>query len=63
MVILSIWYCLGFIFLQTSLEAEKQKGDDFERKYNEAQALSEERGQKLEDTEKKGRQLQESLTR
>ncbi|KAL5061150.1 hypothetical protein RYX36_032754 [Vicia faba] len=49
--------------LKTSLEAEKQKGGDFERKYNEAQALSEERGQKLEDTEKKARQLQESLTR
>lgn len=55
--------CLGFIFTQTSLESERQKADDFERKYNEAQACSEERGKKVEDMEKKGRQLQESLTR
>lgn len=48
---------------QTSLKSEKQKADDFERKYNEAQVCSEERGKKLEDTEKKTRQLQESLTR
>jgi myosin V len=46
-----------------SLESEKQKSDDFEKKYNEAQAYSEERSKKLEDTEKKARQLQESLTR
>jgi myosin-5 len=39
------------------------KADDFEKKYNEAQASSEERYKKLEDTEKKARQLQESLTR
>lgn len=51
------------MFTQTSLESEKQKAEDFERKYNESQALSEERGKKLEDTEKKVRQLQESLTR
>ncbi|RHN49424.1 putative myosin ATPase [Medicago truncatula] len=49
--------------LKTSLESEKQKSDDFEKKYNEAQAYSEERSKKLEDTEKKARQLQESLTR
>jgi len=49
-----------FFFSQTSLESEKQKADE---KYNEAQACSEERGKKLEDTEKKVRQLQESLTR
>ncbi|PNX89781.1 myosin-H heavy chain-like protein, partial [Trifolium pratense] len=36
---------------------------DFEKKYKEAQASSEERYKKLEDTEKKARQLQESLTR
>ncbi|WVY97844.1 hypothetical protein V8G54_029995 [Vigna mungo] len=45
--------------LKTSLESERQKADDFERKYNEAQACSEERGKKVEDMEKKGRQLQE----
>ena len=48
---------------QASLESEKQKTDDIEKKYNEVQASYEERGQKLEDTEKKVRQLQESLTR
>lgn len=48
---------------QSSLESEKQKADDFERKYNEAQVCSEERGKKLEETEKKIRQLQESLAR
>ena len=56
-------YFLCFIFTQTSLESEKERADDLERKYNEAQASSEERGKKLEETEKKLRQLQESLTR
>jgi len=55
--------CLGFNFTQTSLESEKQKADDYERKYNEAQVCSEEGGKKVEDMEKKGRLLQESLTR
>jgi len=55
--------CLGYIFTQTSLESEKLKADDFERKYNEAQACIDERGKRLEDMEKKGRHLQESLTR
>ncbi|XLU59703.1 hypothetical protein S245_018912, partial [Arachis hypogaea] len=47
----------------TSLETEKQKADEFEKKYNEIQASSEEKTHKLEDTEKKARQLQESLHR
>lgn len=48
---------------QTSLETEKQKSDEVERKYNEVLVSHEERGKKLEDTDKKVRQLQESLTR
>lgn len=51
------------MFTQTSLESEKQKANDFEGKYNDTQAFSEEQGKKLEDTEKKVRQLQEALTR
>lgn len=51
------------MFTQTSLESEKRKAEDFERKYSESQAFSEEQGKKLEDAEKKVRQLQESLTR
>ncbi|XP_045809003.1 myosin-9-like isoform X3 [Trifolium pratense] len=49
--------------LKTSLKLEKQKAKDFERKYNQAKISSEERGKRLEDTEKKLRQLQESMTR
>ncbi|XP_073223667.1 myosin-9-like isoform X2 [Cicer arietinum] len=49
--------------LKTSLKLEKQKAKEFERKYNEAKICSEERGKRLEDTEKKLRQLQESMTR
>ncbi|WJX12980.1 hypothetical protein P8452_03426 [Trifolium repens] len=49
--------------LKTSLMLEKQKAKDFERKYNQAKICSEERGKRLEDTEKKLRQLQESMTR
>ncbi|KAK2402813.1 Myosin family protein with Dil domain-containing protein [Trifolium repens] len=49
--------------LKTSLMLEKQKAKDFERKYNQAKICSEERGKRLEDTEKKLHQLQESMTR
>ncbi|AES61248.2 putative myosin ATPase [Medicago truncatula] len=49
--------------LKTSLKLEKLKCNSFERKYNEAKICSEERGKRLEDTEKKLRQLQESMTR
>lgn len=48
---------------QSSLESEKQKADDFEMKYKESQAYCEEKSKLLEDTEKKVRQLQESMTR
>lgn len=48
---------------QASLESEKQRADDCERKYNEAQTSGEERRKKLEETEKKVSQLQENLTR
>lgn len=51
------------IFAQTLLESERQKADDFEKKYNEAQASLEEMSKKFEDTEKKARQFQESMTR
>ncbi|WVY94150.1 hypothetical protein V8G54_033238 [Vigna mungo] len=47
----------------SSLESEKQKADDFEMKYKESQAYCEEKSKLLEDTEKKVRQLQESMTR
>ncbi|CAL5208434.1 unnamed protein product [Lathyrus oleraceus] len=49
--------------LKTSLKLEKQKAHHYERKYIEARICCEERGKRLEDTEKKLRQLQESMTR
>lgn len=49
--------------MQGSLDSERQRADGFERKYNEAQESSEDRRKKLEETEKKVHQLQESLTR
>ena len=45
------------------MESEKQRADDYETKYSEAQESSEERRKKLEETEKKASQLQESVTR
>ena len=48
---------------QASLDSEKQRADDCERKYNEAQTSGEERHKKLEETEKKVSQLQENMTR
>lgn len=54
---------VGFILMQSSLESERQRADDSERKYNETQESSEDRRKKLEETEKKVHQLQESLTR
>lgn len=48
---------------QTSLESEKKRADESESKYNEVQEISEEKGKKLEETEKKVQLLQESLTR
>ncbi|KVI07409.1 Dil domain-containing protein [Cynara cardunculus var. scolymus] len=48
--------------LKTSLESEKQHSADLEKKYAESQELNEERRKKLEDSEIKVQQLQESLT-
>lgn len=48
---------------QASLESEKLRADDFEKKYSEAQEANEERRKKLEATEGKVQQLQESLSR
>lgn len=60
-----IFVCDIFLSLssQTSLKLEKQKAHHYERKYIEARICCEERGKRLEDTEKKLRQLQESMTR
>lgn len=49
--------------LQASLQLEKQRADDSERKYTEEQQTSEERQKKLEETEGKVRNLQESVHR
>lgn len=46
---------------QVSLEQEKQNCDDWKRKYTEAQESGEESRRKLEETEKRVHQLQESL--
>lgn len=51
------------IYLQASLQAEKQRADDFEKKLAEAEESSEERRKKLEETERRVQQLQESLNR
>lgn len=48
---------------QASLESERQRADDSKRKYSEAEESSEERCKKLQETENKVHQLQESLTR
>jgi len=45
------------------LDYEKQRADDTQKKYSEVQEISEERRVKLEETEKKVQQLQESLQR
>lgn len=47
--------------VQVSLEQEKQNCDDWKQKYTEAQESGEESRRKLEETEKKVVQLQESL--
>ena len=49
--------------LKTSLMLEKLKSNNYERKYNEAKICCEERGKRLEDVERKLRQLQESMSR
>ncbi|RDY10834.1 Myosin-11, partial [Mucuna pruriens] len=49
--------------LKVMLQAEKQRGDEYERKYVEAQGSSEELRKKLAETEKRVYQLQDSLNR
>lgn len=49
--------------LQASLHSERERADEFERKYAAAVDSSEEKRQKLEETEKRVHQLQESLNR
>ncbi|XP_057964202.1 myosin-9 [Malania oleifera] len=49
--------------LMALLRSEKQRADYFERKYAEAQRSSEDRHEKLEETERRVHQLQESLNR
>ena len=51
------------MFSQALLESEKERADNSEKKFTEAQESSEERHKKLEDTEKRVQQLQESLSR
>jgi myosin-5 len=53
----------SYLQMQGSLDSERQRADDSERKYNKAQESSEDRRKKLEETEKKVHQLQESLAR
>lgn len=47
--------------LQVMLQSEKQNSEDLGRKYSESEERSEERRKLLEETDKKVRQLQESL--
>ncbi|KAL2992133.1 hypothetical protein AAZX31_10G032700 [Glycine max] len=47
--------------LKVMLQEEKQRGDEYERKYVEAQGSSEELRKKLAETEKRVHQLQDSL--
>uniref|UniRef100_A0A6N2KTU9 Myosin motor domain-containing protein n=1 Tax=Salix viminalis TaxID=40686 RepID=A0A6N2KTU9_SALVM len=54
--------CHGLIHAAT-LDSEKQRADDTQKKYSEVQEMSEERRMKLEETEKKVQQLQESMQR
>ncbi|XP_020231511.1 myosin-9 isoform X2 [Cajanus cajan] len=49
--------------LKVKLHTEKQRGDEYERKYVEAQGSSEELRKKLAETEKRVYQLQDSLNR
>lgn len=49
--------------LQALLLAEKKRADESEKKHAEAQELSEKRHKKLEETERRVYQLQDSLNR
>lgn len=48
---------------QALLQSEKERADNSDNKYTEAQQSIEERQKKLEETEKKVQQLQESFSR
>lgn len=48
---------------QVMLQEEKQKADEYERKYVEAQGSNDELSKKLAETEKRVYQLQDSLNR
>ncbi|XP_027368060.1 myosin-9 [Abrus precatorius] len=54
---------VGITNLKVKLQAEKQRADEYERKYVEAQGSNEELRKKLEETEKRVYQLQDSLNR
>lgn len=49
--------------LQSSLQSEKERADDLERKNAASEESSKEKSQKLEETEKQVHQLQESMSR
>lgn len=57
------YFNVVFTPTQVSLETERQRANESERKYNKAQQSIEDKHEKLEETEKKVHQLQESLTR
>jgi len=54
---------MWFYITQALLWAEKQRADECERKYAEAQITNEERRKKLEETERLVHQLQDSFNR
>lgn len=54
---------LGFLPTQELLQSETQRADDSEKKCTEALESREERSKKLEETERRVHQLQESLSR
>lgn len=56
-------FFIGSFSLQASLRAEKQRADDSERRCAEAWEVSEKRLKKLEETERRVYQLQDSLNR
>lgn len=51
------------VLLQASCQSDKNRADEYEKKYHEAIQSSEAKSQKLQETEVKIHQLQESLNR
>lgn len=49
--------------MQISLTKEKERSNEWEEKYKEAHESSEEKRKKLEETERRVHQLQDSLNR